>query len=275
MGRLEGRVALVTGAARGQGRSHAVRLAQEGADVIAIDRCADIDSVAYPLATSEELEETARLVKETGRRVVSARADVRDSAAMAGAVDAAVAELGRLDIVSANAGILSIRPAVELDDEAWEDVIGVNLNGVWNTCKVSMPHLIAGGRGGAMILTSSTSGVKGSPNLAHYTAAKHGVVGLMKVLAKELAVHDIRVNTVHPTIVPTVMMTHDEMYRLFRPDVESPTLDDAKVAYTRHNLLNVPWVEAEDISNAVVFLASDEGRYVTGLQMLVDAGQTL
>ncbi|MEN0134112.1 MAG: mycofactocin-coupled SDR family oxidoreductase [Rhodococcus sp. (in: high G+C Gram-positive bacteria)] len=275
MGRLEGRVALITGAARGQGRSHALRLAAEGADVILVDRCEDIESVPYSLATPDELNETARYVEKEGRRAITARVDVRNSKALSSAVDEAVAELGRLDVVAANAGILSLHAATQLDDIAWDDVIGVNLTGVWNTCKAAVGHVIEGGRGGAFILTSSTSGVKGSANLAHYTAAKHGVVGLMKVLAKELSTYGIRVNTVHPTIVDTPMMRHDDIYRLFRPDLQDPTLDDALVAYTNHNQLDVPWLDPVDVSNALVFLASDEGRYITGLQMLIDAGQTL
>jgi (+)-trans-carveol dehydrogenase len=275
MGRVEGKVAFVTGAARGQGRSHAVRLAQEGADIIAVDLCAGVETVPYELATPEDLAQTVKAVEQEGRRIVARTADVRDPDALGAALREGVDELGRLDIVCANAGILTIVPATEMSDRVWKDVIDINLTGVWNTCKVAMPYLIASGQGGSMVLTSSVAGVKGSANIAHYVAAKHGVVGLMRALAKELAPHAIRVNTVNPTIVPTGMMLNDQAYKVFRPDLDEPTLEDAQVAFADHLLLNIPWIEPADVSNAVLFLASDEGRYVTGSTFMVDAGVTL
>jgi (+)-trans-carveol dehydrogenase len=275
MGRVEGKVAFITGAGHGQGRSHAVRLAQEGADIIAIDLCAPVDTVPYRMSTDADLEETARMVKATGQRIVASRTDVRDFDALKQALDDGVAQLGRLDIVAANAGIVSYGPAAELAERSWQDVIDVNLTGVWHTCKAAIPHLIEGGRGGAMILTSSVAGLKGWENQAHYVSAKHAVVGLMRTLAKELAPHSIRVNTVHPTAVNTDMLLNDYTYKLFRPELEGPTLDDAKKLFFELNALPIPWVETVDISNAVLFLASDEARYITGAMLPVDAGCTL
>jgi (+)-trans-carveol dehydrogenase len=275
MGRVEGKVAFITGAGHGQGRSHAVRLAQEGADIIAVDLCAPVDTVPYRMSTEADLEETARLVKATGQRIVASRTDVRDFDALKQALDDGVAQLGRLDIVAANAGIVSYGPAAELAERSWQDVIDVNLTGVWHTCKAAIPHLIEGGRGGAMILTSSVAGLKGWENQAHYVSAKHAVVGLMRTLAKELAPHSIRVNTVHPTAVNTDMLLNDFTYKLFRPELEAPTLDDAKKLFFELNSLPIPWVETVDISNALLFLASDEARYITGVMLPVDAGCTL
>jgi (+)-trans-carveol dehydrogenase len=271
-GRVAGKVALVTGAARGQGRSHAVRLAEEGADIIAVDACSDLAGVPYPLATPEDLEETVRLVEALGRRVAAYRADVRDPVALADAVDQGVATLGRLDIVCANAGVNRPAPAAGMPEDAWSLVVDVDLSGVWRTCKAAIPHLVAGGRGGAIVLTSSAAGLKGYANIAHYTAAKHGVNGLMKTLAQELAPHRIRVNTLNPTQVDTPMIMNEPMYALFCPDVDNPTRDDfAPVSQAMH-LLPVPWVEPVDVSNAVVFLASDEARYITGVALPIDAG---
>jgi (+)-trans-carveol dehydrogenase len=268
-GRVHSKVALITGAARGQGRSHALRLAAEGANIIALDACADIDSVPYALANRDELEETAEIIRKVGRRVVTRQVDVRDSAGLAGAVEAGVAELGRVDIVCANAGILSFGEAEVLSDAAWEDVLDINLTGAWRTCKVAIPYLRQAG-GGSIVLTSSTAGLKGNLGLAHYSASKHGLVGLMRTLAKELAGERIRVNTVHPTTVPTVMVLNRETYKRFRPDLDAPTLDDALPGFVRHNLLDVPWVEPIDVSNVVLFLASDESRYVTGSTIVVE-----
>jgi SDR family mycofactocin-dependent oxidoreductase len=271
-GRLEGKVAFITGAARGQGRSHAVRLAAEGADIIAVDICRQIDSVPYPLATSEDLAETVRQVEALDRRIIATQADVRDYAGLKKALDEGVAQLGRLDIVSANAGILSQGLAAELDETAWQDMIDINLTGVWHTAKAAIPHLIAGGRGGSIIITSSGVALRGTPNFAHYVSAKHGVVGLMRTLALELAPHSIRANSLHPTSVDTDMLRNEETLRLFRPDLPNPTVDDAGPVFQATNALPVRWVEPVDISNAVLFLASDEARYITGVPLPVDAG---
>ena len=269
--RVAGKVALITGAARGQGRSHAVRLAREGADVIAVDVCAPVETVAYEPATPADLEETAKLVEDAGRRVVTARVDVRDLDALRHAVDDGVARLGGLDLVCANAGIVHSAPADELAEHEWSTMIDVNLNGVWRTCRVAIPHLKAAG-GGSIVLTSSVAGLKGVATIAHYSAAKHGVVGLMRTLAQELAPHRIRVNCVNPTQVGTPMILNDVMYGLFRPDLEHATRADFSAASRATHLLDVDWVQPEDVSNAVLFLHSDEARYITGVALPIDAG---
>jgi len=274
MGKLEGKVAFITGAARGQGRSHALRLAQEGADVIAVDLCGQMASVGYPMATPEDLAETVRQVEALDRRIIATQADVRDSAALKAAVDEGVAQLGRLDIVLANAGIATFAPVEDLTDDDWDEMIGVNLTGVFKTVRAAVPHIKAGGRGGAIVLTSSTAGIKGLANLAHYVAAKHGVVGLMKTMANEFAPDMIRVNSVHPTSVNTDMIHNEETYGLFRPDKHKSevTREEAAESFKVMNALPIEWVEPVDISNAILFLVSDDGRYVTGVQLPVDAG---
>ena len=275
-GRVEGKVAFITGAARSQGRSHALRLAQEGADIIAVDLAGPIDSIRmYPPATEEDLAETVRQVEALDRRIIATKADVRDSAALKAAVDDGVAQLGRLDIVLANAGVFEIQPALELTDAAWREMIDINLTGAWNTCKVALPHLIAGGRGGAIVLTSSTAGLKGTPNTIHYTAVKHGIVGVMRTLANEFAPHSIRVNTVHPTGVDTVMIQNEKTWGLFAPGDPAPSREKAAPIFQSINALPVPWVEPVDISNAILFLVSDEARYITGVTLPVDAGYTV
>jgi (+)-trans-carveol dehydrogenase len=274
MGRVDQKVALITGAARGQGRSHAMRLAAEGADIIAVDICRNVRSVPYDLASAADLEETADLVSGLGRRVYAAQADVRDRAGLAAAVQAGVEQLGRLDVVCANAGIGTFIPADQMRDEHWQDMIDINLTGAWNTIKASLPFLRSGARGGSIILISSTAGIRGFANCAHYSAAKHGLVGLMKALANELGSSKIRVNTVHPTSVSTPMIHNRSSYRLFRPDLEDPGPEDVAAPFADLNILPVPWVEASDVSNAVLWLASDEARYVTGTQLTVDAGCT-
>ncbi|HEY3718146.1 MAG TPA: mycofactocin-coupled SDR family oxidoreductase [Jatrophihabitantaceae bacterium] len=271
-GRVEGKVAFITGAARGQGRSHAIRLAQEGADIIAVDLCAQVDSVPYPMATPEDLAQTVKEVEALDRRIVASQADVRDFDGMKKAVDDGVAQLGRLDIVSANAGISSMGRMDELPEQTWQDMIDTNLSGGWHTAKAAIPHLKAGGRGGSIILTSSDAGLFAMENIGHYVSAKHGVVGLMRTLALELAPHSIRVNSLHPTTVNTPMIRNDVTYQLFRPDLENPTVDDATDAFLTLNALPIKWVEAVDISNALLFLASDEARYITGVTLPVDAG---
>jgi (+)-trans-carveol dehydrogenase len=275
MGRVEGKVAFITGAARGQGRSHALRLAQEGADIIAVDVCRQVETVPYPTATSEDLAETVRQVEALDRRIVATEADVRDLAALTKAVDDGVAQLGRLDIVLANAGISTPAPTLEMDEETWSTMIDVNLTGVWKTVRAAVPHILSGGHGGAVVLTSSLAAQKAFANTAHYTAAKAGLVGLMKVLAVELAPHNIRVNTIHPTTVATDMVLNEPTYRLFRPDVEHPSRADFEEAALTLNKMPVPALEAVDISNAVLYLVSDEGRYVTGTTHFVDAGGAL
>ena len=276
MGRVEGKVAFITGAARGQGRSHALRLAQEGADIIAIDICEALPENTYPPATEEDLAETVRQVEALDRRIVASKADVRDFAQLKKAVDDGVAQLGRLDIVSANAGIGGTpNRSEDIPEDEWTNMLDINLSGVWRTAKAAIPHLKAGGRGGSIILTSSDAGLFAYENISHYVSAKHGVVGLMRTLALELAPDFIRVNSVHPTTVNTPMVQNEGTYRLFRPDLENPTQDDFAAAAVSMNALPIPWVEPVDISNAVLFFASDESRYVTGVPLAVDAGAAI
>ena len=269
-GKLEGKVAFITGAARGQGRSHAIRLAEEGADIIAVDICAQIASVAYPMATPEDLAETVKAVEALDRRIVARQADVRDEAGLRAAFAAGVAELGPVDIVLANAGIAPMTLAEELH-RAWQDVIDVNLTGVFNTVEIAIPSMIKRGAGGAIVLTSSTAGITGiggpSRGGLGYTASKHGVVGLMRSYANSLAPHRIRVNSVHPTGVNTPMVVNDIMQAWLNAD---PSVGDAMA-----NALPVGMIEPVDVSNAIVWLVSDDARYITGVALPVDAGFTV
>jgi len=276
-GRVEGKVAFITGAARGQGRSHAVRLAEEGADIIAIDICGPVGiNPQIEPAAADDLAKTADLVKKLNRRIVTAEVDVRDYDAVKAAVDSGVEQLGRLDVICANAGIGNGGATLDRTSETdWTDMIDVNLSGVWKTVKAAVPHLISQGQGGSIILTSSVGGLKAYPHTGHYIAAKHGVVGLMRTFAVELGQHSIRVNSVHPTNVDTPLFMNEGTMKLFRPDLENPGPDDLAVAARFMHVLPVGWVESVDISNAVLFLASDESRYVTGLTMTIDAGSTL
>lgn len=271
MGSLEGRVAFITGVARGQGRSHAVRLASEGADIIGVDICADIDANGYPMASRQELDETVALVEAAGGKMRASVADVRDFGALRSAVDAGVEHFGRLDIVLANAGIAPTafrEVSIEVDLAMWTAVIDVNLVGSYHTAKAAIPHLIAGGRGGAIVFTSSTAGLKGFGGSQGgglgYAASKHGIVGLMRTLANALAPQNIRVNTVHPTAVNTMMATNPAMTAFLEayPD-GGPHLQ---------NPMPVSLLEPEDISAAVSYLVSDQAKYVTGVTFPVDAG---
>jgi SDR family mycofactocin-dependent oxidoreductase len=274
MGLLDGKVAFITGAARGQGRSHALRLADEGADVIALDIGRDaLESVGYPLGTSSELDETVAAVEARGRRAVKGVADVRDLAQVQSVVDAGLQALGRIDIVCANAGIGSWAVSWEMTSQQWQEMIDVNLTGVFNTTRAALPSMVQRGEGGCVVLTSSTAGVIGYAHTAHYTAAKHGVLGLMKVLAQELGPHGIRVNAVCPTTVNTPLVVNDGTFRLFRPDLDEPTANDVREPFAGLNILpDLPWIEPEDVSEAVVWLCSDAARYVTGVAMPIDAG---
>jgi SDR family mycofactocin-dependent oxidoreductase len=276
-GRVQGKVAFVTGAARGQGRSHAVRLAEEGADIIAVDICGPItpNSQIAP-STPDDLAQTADLVKNLGRRIVTAQVDVREYDSLKAVLDSGVEQLGRLDIVVANAGIGNGGETLDkTSQEDWDDMIDVNLSGVWKTVKAAVPHLLSGEKGGSIILTSSVGGLKPYTNTGHYIAAKHGVIGLMRTFAVELGQHFIRVNAVCPTNVNTPMFMNEGTMKLFRPDLENPGPDDLAVAAQFMHTLPIGWVEPIDISNAVLFLASDESRYVTGLPVTVDAGSML
>ena len=266
MGRMAGKVAFITGAARGQGRSHAVRLAEEGADVIAVDALRDYDTVAYPMATREDLDDTVAAVEKTGRRIVAVRADVRDPADLAAALDHGVAEFGRLDVVIANAGICSVQAWHDVTPELWRDTIDTNLTGVWNTMVAGAPHLIENG-GGSIIAISSAAGLKGLPFYAPYVAAKHAVVGIARSMANELAEYGVRVNTVHPAGVRTAMSQGLDMGDLLEAH---PQLGPVFM-----NSLPMDMAEPADVSEAVLFLACDESRFVTGLAMTLDAGNTI
>lgn len=262
------RVAVVTGAARGQGRSHAVALAAEGVDIIAIDRCADIDSIPYPLATKEDLDETADLVRAAGARVKPVVADVRDLGALQAGINSGCAQFGDIDIVVANAGVVAMGVTDTLDEEVFGDIVDVNLRGVWNTIAATAPSMIRNG-GGAMVLISSMQGLvgrggDGSAATFAYAASKHGVVGLMRSATYAYAAHGIRVNSVHPTGVATPMIFNEHMVRIFEANPNSSAMSG--------NLLPVPFVEPVDVTNAVMFLVSDKARHITGVALPVDAG---
>jgi SDR family mycofactocin-dependent oxidoreductase len=272
VGRVEGKVALITGAARGQGRSHAVRLAEEGADIVAVDICADLDTVLYPMARPNDLAETVRLVEKLGRRIIAREADVRDQAALDAVVQETVGEFGHLDIVAANAGAASYGTAWELSDDTWQELIDVMLTGAWHTVKAASPTMIESGRGGSIIITSSVAAMVGAAKIAHYAAAKAGVVGLMRVLANELAPHRIRVNAVAPGNIDTDLATNEVTMRALQPDLANPTREDVNSVLYGLHALPVGYLDPVDISNAVLFLASDEARYVTGIVLPIDAG---
>lgn len=273
MGRLDGKVAFISGVARGQGRRHAIRLAEEGADIIGFDVMEPIPGSVVPQATEADMAETVKAVEALDRRIIAKKADVRSFDQVKAVADEGVAEFGRLDIVLGNAGISTqMGPAETLHDDMFVDMVDVNLTGVWRTVKAAIPHMRQAGNGGSIVLTSSAAGLMAYANIAHYVAAKHGVVGLMRTLALELGPEMIRVNSVHPTTVDTPMVSNDAVYKLFRPDLDSPTKKDFAEAAQAMNLLPVPWLEDVDISNAIVFLCSDEARYITGVTLPVDAG---
>jgi (+)-trans-carveol dehydrogenase len=275
MGRVDGKVALITGAARGQGRAHAHRLALEGADIVALDICRPLEHVSIPTASPADLVETAELVESTGRSVLAMAADVRHQDELDAAVDAAYERFGHVDIVIANAGTVTYSPANAITEEEFRQVLDVNLLGVWRTCKSVVPRVVAAGRAASLVLTSSVGGLKGGANCGHYNASKHGVIGLMKTLAIEYGPLGIRVNAVCPTNVNTPMLMHDSTLRLFLPDAaETSRRDFARVAAQGH-VLDVGWVEPEDVAAAALFLASDEARHITGVALPVDAGAML
>jgi SDR family mycofactocin-dependent oxidoreductase len=276
VGRVEGKVAFVTGAARGQGRSHAVRLAEEGADIIAVDLCTDIASLGYALARPEDLEETALLVEKTGQRALTAQADVREASQLRTALESGIAELGHLDIVVAQAGIAGMKGEPQID--AWCDVINTNLIGTINAIQVALPHL---GAGASIIATGSTAALMDVAKVANpgedlggvaYITSKRALSQYVHDLATHLAPRGIRANVVHPTNCNTPMLQSEPMYRSFRPDLEHPTRADAEPVFGIQQAMKIPFIEPEDISNMVLYLASDEARYVTGMQMRVDAG---
>jgi SDR family mycofactocin-dependent oxidoreductase len=277
MGLVEGKVALVTGAGRGQGRSHALRLAAEGADVIAVDLAANsVETISYALASEEDLDSTVEEVRALGRRAVKAVADVRSLSELQQAADAGRSELGKIDIVCANAGIGSWAVAWEMTEQQWKDMIDINLTGVFNTVRATLPSMVERGEGGSVVLTSSTAGLRAYANTAHYTAAKHGVIGLMKVLAQEAGPHRIRVNAVCPTTVRTPLVINDATFELFAPHLEHPTEDDVREPFESLNILpGVAWVEPSDVSDAVLFLCSDAAKFITGVALPIDAGNVV
>jgi (+)-trans-carveol dehydrogenase len=275
-GLLEGKVAFITGIARGQGRSHAVRMAQEGADIIGLDRCAPMDTMGYPLGTQAEMAETVAMVEQFDRRIVAGQVDVRDRDGMQALLEDGIAQLGRLDIVVASAGISP--PAVPMwhvPPDQFNDVITTNLTGVFNTLALSVPHIRAGQRGGSIIVISSGAALSGVPNLSSYVAAKTGVIGLARSLANEVARFQIRVNVIAPGTVNTPMVTQNvQQLRLFRPDLAEPTVADVEEGFRNSMPMGLPWIEPDQISDAVVFLASDSARYITGTVLPVDQGVT-
>ena len=276
-GRLEGKVALITGAARGQGKSHCIRLAEEGANIIAVDLCENMDTVRYPLGSQEDLDDTIKHVEATGQRIIATKADVRDRVALKAAVDAGVADFGSLDIVCANAGILPIK---EHTAQAFIDAMDVDFGGVLNTVAVTIGHLKAGA---SIILTGSTAGMMPGtltnpalgPGSAGYGLAKTFIVQYTEILALQLAPGSIRVNAVHPTNCNTNLLHNEDLYKVFRPDLENPTADDVLPAFNVFQAMPIPFVEPRDISNAVLYFASDEARYVTGINLRIDAGSLI
>ena len=278
LGRVAGKVAFITGAARGQGRSHAIRLAQEGADIIAVDICETFDSMNYPLATAEDLAQTVKEVEAEGRRIVAVKADVRIKSELKAALDAGLAEFGKVDVVVANAGVTAMKDPTLL--QSFVDGVDVDLVGVLNTVGVALPHLKAGA---SIIVTGSTAGMmKGlldSPGLGGggtgYAFAKRTLFTYVEVLALQLASHMIRMNAIHPTNTDTTLLMNDDIYRAFRPDLKNPTREDAIQAFPVMQAMPIPFVDPQDISHLVAFLASDESRYITGMNIRVDAGAML
>lgn len=272
MGQLDGQVAFITGVARGQGRSHALTLAREGADIIGLDLCAKPSTTAYDGATHEDLQETIRLVKETGRQIVAEVADTRDYEQVDAVFKQGIEQFGRVDIVLPNAGICSGAKTWEITPDAWREMVEINLNGVFHTVKAAIPTMIAAGRGGSIVFTGSTEAIKGAENISSYAASKHGVTGLMTSLARELGQYNIRVNSVNPTCVDTHMINNDFVYGLFRPDLDKPTREDVIDTFARTHILPVPWIQPQDVSNAILYLVTEPGRYITATPLVIDAG---
>ena len=276
MGLFDDKVVFITGGARGQGRSHAVRFAQEGADVLLTDVCQDIPATGYPGATLEDLAETKRLVEAEGRRCFTAVVDVRDYEGMAKVVEEGSAELGVIDVVIANAGISAVDFGIHATTiDTWRDVIDINLTGVFTTISLGTKGMVERGGPGAVILVSSIMGLRTHGGIPAYTTAKHGLVGLMKTAAHELSRLNIRVNAVHPGNVLTPMIDNKVLFGLFRPDLENPTADDVGPLMRGMNLLPEPWAMPSDVTEAVVWLASDQARYVTGVSLPIDLGALL
>jgi (+)-trans-carveol dehydrogenase len=274
--RFAGRVAFISGAGRGQGRQFAVDLAKEGADVIGFDICEDVPGASTSMATEADLEETRALVEATGRRMVAGRADVRDYAAVEAVLAKGLGEFGRLDVVVANAGICcGAGPFWEIGLQEWRDTVETDLTGVWHTVRAATPALIEGGRGGAIVMIASAGATRGFQNITHYVAAKTALIGMLKPMAAELGPHFIRVNALSPTNVDTAIYMTETNKRLFLPDNPAPTDEEYEMASRPQHVIPIGWMETRDTSAALRFLVSDDARYVTGLEMRVDAGVVL
>lgn len=272
MGQLDGKVAFITGVARGQGRSHALTLAREGASIIGLDLCGKPTTTAYPGTTEEDLQETARQVKQAGGQIFVDVADTRDYAAVKAVFDRGFEQFGRVDIVIPNAGICSGAKTWEIDPDDWREMVDINLNGVFHTVKAAIPTMIAQNDGGSIVFIGSTEALKGAENISSYAASKHGVTGLMTSLARELGQYNIRVNSVNPTCVDTDMINNEFVYGLFRPDLHTPTREDVVDTFSSTHILPVPWIQPQDVSNAILYLVTEPGRYITATPMVIDAG---
>ncbi|BBG02599.1 MULTISPECIES: mycofactocin-coupled SDR family oxidoreductase [Pseudonocardia] len=269
-------VALISGVARGQGRAHALRLAEAGASIIGFDALQEYPTVPFGQATQDDLDETVALVEQAGGQIHAARADARDRAAVTDVVEHGVKRLGNLTSVVVNAGIgIESFPFWEIPQDSWQDCIDVNLTGAWNTASAAVPSMLDGGRGGSIVLTSSAAALKAAPNLGAYTAAKTGLIGLMRCMAADLAPHRIRANCVCPTSVPTEFLHNERLFRIFRPDLDSPTVDDARPVMAAMHPLGEPWIEVQDVTSAVAFLLSEESRYITGVTLPIDLGLSI
>lgn len=273
MGKLEGKVALITGGARGQGRSNAITLAREGANIVICDIAADeFETIPYSLGSGEQMNETVRLVEELGRRCVAIKADVRDSHQMQAVADRAIAEFGRIDILNANAGVISYAAVAKMTDQQWNETVDTNLKGTFNSIRAVLPQMIRQ-KYGRIVATSSYAGRSAYQNIGHYVASKWGIIGLVKATALEVANKGITVNAICPTNVNTDLIHNETTYRLFRPDLENPTKEDVIGAFTADIGISIPWIELEDVSNTILFLVSDESRYITGETINVAGGQ--
>lgn len=272
MRQLDGKVAFITGVARGQGRSHALTLAREGASIIGLDMCGKPATTAYPGTTQEDLQETVRQVKEVGGQIFVDVADTRDYNQVKGVFDRGIEQFGRVDIVVPNAGICSGAKTWEIHPEDWREMVDINLNGVFHTVKAAIPTMIAQSQGGSIVFIGSTEALKGAENISSYAASKHGVTGLMTSLARELGQYNIRVNSVNPTCVDTDMINNDFVYGLFRPDLDKPTREDVIDTFSGTHILPVPWMQPQDVSNAILYLVTEPGRYITATPLVIDAG---
>jgi (+)-trans-carveol dehydrogenase len=271
--RFDGQVALVTGVARGQGLSHAIHLASEGAAIIGVDIAAPLSDLNYEMSTPADLDAARAAITVEGVPAAIDIVDVRDAEVLDQFVSAAVQKFGRLDVVAANAGIGGPAiPTYEIKPDVWQRMLDINLTGVWNTVRAAIPHMVAAGNGGSIVLTSSAAGLRAYPGIGHYVAAKHGVVGLMKTLASELGAHNIRVNSLHPTQVETPMIMNEGTFRLFAPHIDEPTEDDFAAASQAMHVLPTPWVQPADVSKALTWLSSQEARFITGVALPIDAG---